>query len=128
MADFQLDTSGGVSLPLDGGGTRWRSWDGLDAFAQGYVEALLSPSDDRTRTYQVGSVEVHRRPARFSDLAGETLAAILKDCAVAASILGRNHLAEDGAWFWNDGQRQPGFPPLTPEIRDDGRVYLRGAA
>lgn len=98
----------------------------LDPFTQGYVEALLSGwiksgefGDEGSDTF--GSYD-------FSDLAPEALAAILRDCAAQ----GDNHAStESGKAFW--AYRQAGkypwaFPPLTPYLGDDGRVYLREAA
>jgi hypothetical protein len=68
----------------------------------------------------------------FSDLAPETLAAILKDCeALSVTIEGEFEPdSEDGDHAWK--VRQSGlwgaYPPLTPYLGDDGKVYLREAS
>lgn len=122
MAEFALDTSGAVALPQPTHGHIFGTvWEDLSPFAQGYVEALFA-----------GSPELHgdgsdTRDAGFRDLSPEALAMILGDCEVAASILGRNHLTSDGQWFWNGGERRPGFPPLTVSLNDEGKVCLQPA-
>lgn len=74
----------------------------------------------------------------FSDLAPEALALILKDCAARRNELQQlfaplryGRTQTDGANFWV--RRQSGlepdfagrFPPLTPYLREDGKVALR---
>lgn len=70
----------------------------------------------------------------FSDLAPEALALILKDCARAASAMGCREAdgfprtdTVLGCLFWERRQsgKCPGFPPLTPHLREDGKVALR---
>lgn len=136
MAKFQLDTSGAVERPA--GYTGWGvdralTWEDLSPFVQGYVEALfasanrfeckaecLAPCSDCLDEAgpQVG----------FSDLAPETLALILKDCERFEALYGEWPLVEHGRGFWSGRQRDkhsPEFPPLTPALADDGKVYLR---
>lgn len=69
MPEFILDTAGRVDQP---GLLRALIWGDLDAFTQGYVEALFftSTGDDGEPLEQ-----------GFSDLAPETLARIIADCA-----------------------------------------------
>jgi hypothetical protein len=131
---FQFDTSGEVG-PMPGPyrelGRDFVSWSDLSPFEQGYVEAMFSapimvsgPDGD----------EPLRHPA-FSDLAPETLARIREDCAKLKPYMGRFlyvNTKSDGALFWNN-RKGPGalrhfgysFPPLTPYIGDDGKVYLK---
>lgn len=125
---FTLDTSGRVSCtdPTKPCICHAATWDRLDPFTQGYVAALLR--DFSANLLQPGEVGPTGVEFGFSDLAPETLAQIMDDCKDAASILRRNHLADDGRWFWNDGKHRPGFPPLTPYLGDDGKVYLSEAA
>jgi hypothetical protein len=101
-------------------------WSDLSPFAQGYVEAMA-----RVRAAEIAEV----RPLfAFSDLAPETLALILRDCESARLILGRRDSSTDaGKWLWITRNSNPhmttsGFPPLTPYLGDDGKVYLRVAA
>ncbi|MFY8143067.1 MAG: hypothetical protein ACOVMT_04190 [Caulobacter sp.] len=112
---FQIDTTGTVMTPrpeLPEVGQAW-TWDHLTPFAQGYVEALL------------------RHAATFSDLAPETLARIIADCdAFAKQYPGWVH-RDGGALFWASRQggatrwrayMSEGFPPLTVQLGDDGKV------
>ena len=70
----------------------------------------------------------------FSDLSPEALALILKDCAIGAvaysARAGQGFDRADkvlGSLFWERRQegRYPRVPPLTPYLRDDGKVDLR---
>jgi hypothetical protein len=138
-AAFTLDTSGAVDDP-HGWGLLY--WSDLTPFAQGYVEALFAslatPPFTGHPHLQREGVCYGETIVGFSDLAPETLAAILKDCASFANIaegLGAKAGAVEGRRFWGGRQRRfPGvgnpawttaFPPLTPYLDDDGRVYLR---
>lgn len=144
---FQLDTSGTVAgyalTPADVCNTpstiRWLD---LDPFTQGYVEALFAG------VWGATSINPHTRkctqqPLRFSDLAPETLAAILKDCAEVQATMANlepkvTNNRQRGMQFW--AGRQFGFhmrwslhqmemvrrfPPLTPYLGDDGKVHLK---
>lgn len=87
MPQFQLDTSGSVEKvgddyapddnrsPAPGQVIGWRSWGELDAFTQGYIEALFFtwPEDEGDFIGGITS------PA-FGDLAPEALASIIADC------------------------------------------------
>ncbi len=90
MPEFQLDTSGKVKLPLTVlprlGVVVF--WSDLDAFTQGYIEALFFTENDPGRTKanwtdfdeefcQGGSIP---SDAGFVDLAPETLEKIVADC------------------------------------------------
>lgn len=141
----KFDTSGIVRF--DGGTLGVISWEGVGqlggAFTQGYIEALMRSA--------WGSVEFivewwdkrgaygDKGPLAFSDLARETLAWIMEDCAkIADLIAGLDH--RDGKDIWTSrcrGFPGPGtlaeymrtnFPPLTPYLGDDGKVYLREAS
>lgn len=131
MGDFTLDTSGAVALPEParvGVATLPNIvWPDLDAFTQGYVEALLKSVGDLTCRIGWGQLVV-----RFSDLAPETRAAILKDCT--AWVERYPHLRDSrfaGDDFWRSRQRgywiAQAFRPLTATLGDDGKVYLREA-
>ena len=73
------------------------------------------------------------RPLGFRDLAPETLATIRRDCAAQQVAhppiegLDGEALSKMGAQFWFDRQigEGRGFPPLTPYIGDDSKVYLQ---
>jgi len=124
MQTFTLDTTGLVPCPAVPDGVQPLAlaiaWTDLDPFAQGYIEALFAElTSNWLREHKYLS-----QAFRFSDLAPETLARIMGDCAGAT--LGR----EDGAALWRDRQagRHFVYPPLTAYLGDDGRVYLREEA
>lgn len=128
MSAFTLDTSGFVEGRPEGVRTKRFYWTDLDPFAQGYVEALL------TAFWNTVLYATRIKPRGFRDLAPETLAAILKDCAAQP---GNDHLVctttrqhDNGVLFWRKRQRGEveGFPPLTPYLGGDGKVYLREAS
>lgn len=77
MPEFVLDTAGRVTLPGHpvAGRTAFEpmTWCDLDDFTQGYIEALFF-TDSGPEDGQLGD-------AGFSDLAPETLARIITDCA-----------------------------------------------
>lgn len=130
MADFTLDTSGGVfNVPNAGiAGEVW--WSDLSPFAQGYVEAMFA--DLAFAMGKVG-VEAKRFSGKgFSDLAPETLQAALHRCEfrLKATNLGVGYAREDGRFFWEEQQRgeHPYFSPATVVLGEDGKVYLRNAA
>lgn len=152
---FTLDTSGEVILPASFVWERHGSpiirFSDLDPFTQGYVEALLTPNPHAVRDLSwrpscPQCVESrftcdahHKTYPRFADLAPETLATTLRDCAqrqgkhpqiLQGYNLRWNGTAERGEGFWKERQagREPYFPPLTPYLGDDGKVYLKETA
>ena len=104
MPEFHLDTSGRVDHVHPGNGRTYQvDWPELDTFTQGYIEALFftDASDSDDELYEKG----------FSDLAPETLAAIIDDCAkfqavTEADLAGANDIdhqcgeTEAGRDFW----------------------------
>ena len=119
---FQLDTTGFVDMrsrPVV------RRWSDLDAFTQGYVEAMfvsICPEEDGSR---------EMRTPRFDDLAPETLARIVEDCARYRAIVGGTWVGGPSAGrdLWAERQvgNFPLYPPLTAYLGDDGKVYLKEA-
>lgn len=135
---FQIDTSGVFHCP----DSRFMAcdgaiyWEKLPPFTQGYIEAMLNPADDATRTYQVGAVQVHQHPAGFSDLDPTAVGQIMADCEAIAAKRGDNYLPNEdavnaGRVAWVD--RQNGdllycygeFGPLTVFLNDARKVCLR---
>lgn len=127
---FQLDTSG--TVPFAGGTLGVISWEGVGqragAFTQGYIEALLAN----------GCEPVGRRAAyhpsvktlAFADLAPETIARVIADCRAVLSRWSEiTPTPEMGAEFWTRRQsgylRPLGFPPLTVQLGDDGKVRFQ---
>lgn len=79
MPEFQLDTSGAIERH---DGAQIHFHDDLDPFTQGYVEALFF-TEEQTFADQgskPGAIPVET-PLGFADLAPETLARIVGDCA-----------------------------------------------
>lgn len=130
---FQLDTTGTVQCPAPdqkpNESTGCWFWSDLDAFTQGYVEAMLHPTE-------VLHYSLTDRFAGFSDLAPETLTRIIADCAaVTKRVADRLLPVMFGGTFWM--QRAAGFPHvgaedrgwcvahfprLTVQLSDDGKV------
>lgn len=132
MTGFTLDTSGSIEVGLSyEPGYRFFEWPDLSPFAQGYVKALFA--EQAARADEEAQHLGQARLFGLSDLAPETLAAILKDCERARGLIKRNgnsRYANDkagGAAFHTD--RQAGvivqFPPLTPYLDNDGKVRLK---
>lgn len=128
---FAFDTSGVVEGPINTpDGLRFDAigWGFLDAFTQGYVEALFNETLFNTRDDDL-------RKVGFSDLAPETLARIMVDCAYGQRAIASGDIgvrgetdAERGAWFWIERQRRwRELPPLAPYLGDDGLIYVREA-
>lgn len=136
-----LDTSGSVRRP---GFARPLRWTDLDAFEQGYIEALFG-SLPRLNSRMDGSGAEgpvlltafgigHRIGLGFSDLAPETLAAILRDCTRYEEQTGGGPPSEPywgmtkemGAEFFRHRQfeRWPDFPPLRVTLNDAGKVVF----
>lgn len=141
---FQLDTSGRVAGHCAGLAV-WYEFGDLDPFTQGYIEALLATGaeghdeDPNSRD----------RPLAFRDLAVETLARIMEDCATYDRLTAghpphsRNTLTADiGRAFWEGRQRSKPvvvcaelgsglryglkhFPHLTPILSGDGMVRFQ---
>lgn len=137
---FTLDTTGevrGVSSPgVDAMYGGW-TWKHLSPFAQGYVGAMLRSDWEGAGHLGTDPDTTH---ATFSDLAPETLAAILKDCAMmearkpysgdAGELDWSYGDAAAGAQLWEDRQAErwpESFPPLTLYLDDTGKVRLRAA-
>jgi hypothetical protein len=147
VSDFTLSTSGEVyvadALFPNKSGEPGLRWHNLDAFTQWSVGAVLKaasllavkgfdPCEDEDTS--AGAVPL---VVAFGDLAPETLARIMADCARCALRLRyvepsqSERQRELGAMFWRDRQRGlygRTFPPLMPTLGDDGRVYLREGA
>lgn len=107
------------------------AWTDLDPFTQGYVEALLAFAASGPAIPHGWYVDPNEARARFRDLAPETLQRILTDCAarLAQATPPYPNTREEGARTWIRRQagklKLHGFPPLTPYLGDDGKVYLR---
>ena len=147
MGGFKLDTSGEVGImPAGRWNERFMRWSDLSPFAQGYIEAALTSYGDVLEMRPRGAGEspmlrsmiIAHRPARFSDLAPATLAAMLEDCERVRQIFaGMELTAEDGRRLW--GHRADGFPgpletdrklrstlpPIHLYLADDGKVHQR---
>lgn len=130
------------------------TWSDLTPFTQGYVEAMFTSlmETPKLAAWLAGmSAKKQGQPIsnapfvsdasiapawragwrgdvaiepRFSDLAPETLAAILKDCEANSST---DSTKRSGALFWRNRQEGavPDFPPLTLTLSDDGEVVFQ---
>lgn len=136
---FTLDTSGAVASTVRFGLPY--AWSDLDAFAQGYVEALFASACPRCRgagefiqTWHAGNLHERLRDhgsgfgwfrcdLGFSSLSPEALAMILADCAAYQASRPSGQV---GAVFWlyRDEGELSDFPPLTVSLGDDGKVRL----
>jgi len=128
MSAFTLDTSGRVECAASFQPIGWTIWPDLSPFAQGYVEAIFA---SLLAVREAGAGK-HFINYGFSDLSPETLALILRDCEAWRSCYPAvENEAKAGAAFWELRTKQfvkrPDFPPLTPYLGDDGKVYLREA-
>lgn len=147
---FKLDVSGVI------GGDMWAAkpilgtiWDDLSLFTQGYIEAMLQDLNDK-RINSLGGIFAPAFrfyvPAKFSDLAPETLARIIADCGRylgQTSIQPHQAAQEDGRAFYALRQSAPDyfngpemaqnmegepiasvycFPPLSVQLGNDGKV------
>lgn len=136
MTEFKLDTSGYVKVTHEDGQWHRYVWSDLSPFTQGYIEALFASawaepkfrSDWLLRDVVKGVPEDEWRTDRpaFSDLAPETLARIIADCAWRQEKSPRLGSVKDGADFWRARQGENGWPvsmpPLTVQLGDDGTV------
>jgi len=84
MPEFHLDTAGAVdAAPGSGLVGAIHFHDDLDAFTQGYIEALFFTSGDPCGSFndgEAGENDDLTAVRGFADLAPETLAAIIEDC------------------------------------------------
>ena len=84
MPEFHLDTDGAVeAAPGSNLVGAIHFHDDLDAFTQGYIEALFFTSGDPCGSFNEGEAGENDDLTAvygFSDLAPETLAAIIEDC------------------------------------------------
>ena len=141
MGEFTFDTSGAVEVqPMSEteGSIRIR-WSDLSPFAQGYIEAAFAsasvpntPNLTHRGVYMI-TPNGDRRAVAFSDLAPETLAAMLGDCeAVREGSLAayKRRTPHAGGLFWETRKRGglSAFPPITLYLGDDGRIYQREAS
>lgn len=127
MTTFQLDTTGAV-LPVNQDDPilsvqQGYTWLDLDAFTQGYIEALFA-AHSIERTTGDGRVFSH---GAFDMLAPETLARIISDCEDATARRNGWHYVpttEGGREFWERRQRGGHFEysPLTITLGDDGKA------
>jgi len=79
MPEYVLDTTGRVDQP---GLLRALIWSDLDAFTQGYIEALFFTETDVLAEQATKPGAIPFEPSfGFSDLAPEALARIISDCA-----------------------------------------------
>jgi hypothetical protein len=147
---FTIDTSGRVACtdPTKPCICHAATWDRLDAFTQGYVEALFAELDQaRLAAYRAAPWGSRGREvpvrAAFSWLAPETLARIMEDCGRALRDRRSGYYAESavaGKQFWAARQEafrswghafayqfRNDFPPLTLYLGDDGKVRLAQA-
>ncbi len=124
MDTFTLDTSGAVAA-TDGGVYYFAE---LSPFAQGYVEAMFEALRDKHSFRTQPLVREAIAKYGFSDLAPETLAAILRDCEAIQADMDQDREQGFHAWRVRQAGRWPDFPPLTPYLSDDGKVRLREAA
>jgi hypothetical protein len=124
----RLDTTGYILRgdPTLVGRTVRFYWSELSPFAQGYTEAMLAELQAAVDAKRYG---LWQRSA-FSDIAPETLARIIEDCAwLCTDAKSRAANAEAGREAWS--VRQAGdmahAAPLTVELVD-GKVHFREAA
>lgn len=129
---FPLDTSGRVeAVPGSAHHAPAYAWSDLSPFVQGYVGAMFASCFDPVFDKPVlRSGYADFRGISFSDLAPATLAAILRDCERWLDRYPKTEVtAKKGENAWRYRQEQlverPDFPPLTPFLSDDGKIYLR---
>jgi hypothetical protein len=125
MPEFILDTSGEVDHVMVDGcvetGLAFR-WRDLDSFTSGYIEALFFTDNApgvTTEEWQAPDFEPSEgsipEDVGFSDLAPETLARIIKDCA---------EFQESEAWLkMREGLGDDNDAPETPDDEQAGRDF-----
>jgi hypothetical protein len=150
MPEFILDTAGVVSVdtrvsegraPGTSHPVVITAWRDLDAFTQGYVEALFFTEADVLAEQATKPGAIPFEPSfGFSDLAPETLARIVADCAAFRATLdwrvfeadrGRGTASDDQAgqdfWFTRNGHGV-GFWDRAPYVYGASQVSLTEAA
>lgn len=122
---FKLGTSGFVEGRPQGIRTKRFYWSDLDAFRQGYVEALLTSFQEVLA--ESGRLIPERAEDRFgfSDLAPETLARIMEDCETRHPLFQDNRAGGERFWITRQLNGLADFTPLTPYLADDGKVHLK---
>lgn len=104
----------------------------LDTSGVAMFGRLLVPEEPDEACDMLSFEVENKRLPGFSDLAPETLAAILRDCEAFLKTPGQSNRDGDGRSFWALRQKglyaHIGFPPLNPYLGDDGKVYLRKTA
>lgn len=144
---FQLDTSGTVYRVYDGQERHltdqlW-TWSDLNPFTQGYVEAVMRSLWDEyenirrslSQPYVVGTndqlarLQAKKATIAYYNIAPETLARIMEDCAARLRGGLEPNTLNAGHLFWGGRKngRSANFPPLTPYLADDGKVRFREA-
>lgn len=107
--------------------TDMTDWNKLTPFTQGYINGLIDNLLIERETDSKGQT-LRERWAEFFDLAPETLAQVVEDCANAYHLC--PGVSDDGdrragRGFWNVRQSNAiarRFPALTVCINDDGKV------
>lgn len=135
MTTFKLETSGAVARPpgIDDGGPYYIGWPDLPPFVQGYIEAAFKSAsvypNSAILPWERHPGHNEPQPVGFSDLAPETLARIMEDCAVFFGVGGPWFPVGDyetGKQFWRTRQKGQWaymcFRPLTLHLSDDGKV------
>lgn len=129
-----LDTSGTVPVQVTPASHQNVGWIDLDAFTQGYVEAAFA-SEYRDGKFAT-AMKARRRDMRlpgFSDLAPDTLAAMMADCEAFQTLYGEEgDGGADGEKFWKTRQlgwwRETGFTVTTLYLSEDGLIHHREAS
>ena len=128
-----FDTSGMIDMHPEEEQDRGHliSWSDLDAFTQGYIEALFAGDIYHREGIMIYDKKLpfHTRGWAFTDLAPEALARIIADCdARKASLAALMKTRRLGKEFWEHRQHN-GFvggsydwPSLTVQLSDDGKV------
>jgi hypothetical protein len=134
---FKVDTSGRIACtdPSKPCICHAATWDQLSPFVQGYVEAMFSTRFDGLDGTARYEAETYGKSWRFSDVAPETLARIMEDCERFLALFGLCDVATSqkcGRIFWEQrsdpvwcSSLVERFPPLTPYLGGDGKIYLR---
>ena len=146
MPEFILDTSGAIDRPANYKGfgvDRALTWVDLDAFTQGYIEAMFFTGiDGGAADYKDGDF-VEANGKGFADLAPEALANILKDCQSfklacvhVQPLMGEGDMPDEaqagrdfwytrnghGCGFWDGDWPEPWADDLTQAAKAFGEV------
>lgn len=132
MPEFHLDTSGEVSLASVqnadcltkrrfGSSLRFE-WADLDAFTQGYIEALFFTNAEELGAgdFLVARCEAAGEAHGFSDLAPETLAQIIANCAKFQASDGWRDCLQDAR---REPERGEGVEVVFPDDTRAGRDF-----